>query len=120
IFVNDGSEDRTWDKLRELASEDASVRAIRFSRNFGHQAALTAGMKKSCGRAVVTMDCDLQDPPQLIPEMVKKWQNGARIVYARRISRHDRKFKRWTADWYYRILARSSEFNIPRDVGDFR
>ena len=120
IFVNDGSEDQTWARICALVETDPTVHGIRLSRNFGHQAALTAGMKKARGRAVITMDCDLQDPPSLIPEMIRKWQSGTRIIYARRISRHDRPFKRWTADLYYRILARSSEFNIPRDVGDFR
>ncbi|MDA1044956.1 MAG: glycosyltransferase family 2 protein [Verrucomicrobia bacterium] len=120
IFVNDGSKDNTWEAISDLIKTDDRVRGIRFSRNFGHQAALTAGMNAARGKAVVTMDCDLQDPSSLIPEMVKKWQAGAKIVYARRISRHDRPFKRWTADLYYRLLAKSTEFNLPRDVGDFR
>ncbi len=120
IFVDDGSEDETLPRLKKLAAEDKRVRIIRFSRNFGHQAALTAGMIKACGDAVVTMDCDLQDPPDLVPRLVEKWEQGCRIVYARHIERHDVFFKKWTAALYYRILSKVADLRIPRQVGDFR
>ena len=86
----------------------------------GHQAALTAGFQKASGEAVVTMDCDFQDPPELIPAMVQKWRDGNKIVYARRTARHDTLFKRLTAGVYYKILDSVSEVEIPRQVGDFR
>lgn len=120
IFVDDGSTDDTLSCLRALSREDARVKAISFSRNFGHQAALTAGMKAATGDAVVTMDCDFQDPPSIVPDMVRKWAEGARIVYARRKSRVDGVFKRLTASVYYKILSVSSDVHIPRNVGDFR
>ena len=120
IFVNDGSRDSTLSTIRELTERDPRVRGLSFSRNFGHQAALTAGMERAKGAAVITMDCDLQDPPELIPKMVREWENGAKVVYARRTSREDRLFKKWTAAVYYRLLARISDVDIPRQVGDFR
>jgi dolichol-phosphate mannosyltransferase len=120
LFVDDGSRDGTVERLREIARTDPGVRVIRFSRNFGHQAALTAGLEAARGDAIVTMDCDLQDPPELLLPMIRKWEEGSRIVYARRRSREDRPFKKWTAEVYYRLLARVSEVDIPRQVGDFR
>ncbi len=120
IFVDDGSADETLPRLKALAMRDKRVRVISFSRNFGHQAALTAGMVKARGDAIVTMDCDLQDPPDLIPKLVEKWEQGCRIVYARRAERHDSFLKKWTAALYYRLLSRVAELRIPRQVGDFR
>ena len=120
IFVNDGSADRSLEKLRELAAADKRVCVLSFSRNFGHQAALTAGMAHARGDAVVTMDCDLQDPPELIAEMLRHWRNGSKVVYARRIHREDRPFKKFTASLYYRLLGKVSSVEIPRQVGDFR
>lgn len=120
LFVDDGSRDGTLDRLRAIARTDPTVRVIRFSRNFGHQAALTAGLEAARGDAIVTMDCDLQDPPELLLPMIRKWEEGSKVVYARRRSREDRAFKKWTAELYYRILSRVSEVDIPRQVGDFR
>jgi len=120
IFVDDGSTDGTGQEIKSIASEDDRVRMIAFSRNFGHQAALTAGIRKAHGDAVITMDCDFQDPPDLIPLMVAKWREGAKVVYARRTVRHDNLFKKWTAAIYYRLLAGVSDVDIPRQVADFR
>jgi dolichol-phosphate mannosyltransferase len=120
IFVDDGSRDRSLVRLRELAKSDERVKVVSFSRNFGHQAALTAGMGHARGDVVVTMDCDLQDPPELIVEMLEKWRQGNKIVYARRVVRDDRPFKKITAAVYYRLLGRVSNVEIPRQVGDFR
>ena len=120
IFVDDGSRDRTWARIQELAAADARVHALSLSRNFGHQAALTAGLHHSRGEAIVSMDCDLQDPPEVIPALIAKWRAGNQIVYARRSARVDTAFKRITADLYYRLLSLTSEVDIPRNVGDFR
>ena len=120
VFVDDGSHDSSLVKLREIAAADDRVSVLSFSRNFGHQAALTAGMEYAAGDAVITMDCDLQDPPELIVEMLEKWRDGNKIVYARRIMREDRPFKKITASVYYRLLGRVSNVEIPRQVGDFR
>lgn len=120
LFVNDGSRDSTLDRLKELAAQDPRVKIISFSRNFGHQAAITAGLNRASGDAIITMDADLQDPPSLLPKLVEKWEEGCQIVYARRTGRSDGSFKRVTADLYYRILARVSDVAIPRQVGDFR
>lgn len=120
IYVDDGSRDATLDRLRALCDRDPRVRAVSLSRNFGHQAALTAGLEVATGDAVVTMDCDLQDPPELLPALVAKWEEGYRVVYARRAERADTLFKKWTAALYYRILDHVSEVRIPRQVGDYR
>ncbi|MCX7591074.1 MAG: glycosyltransferase family 2 protein [Kiritimatiellae bacterium] len=120
VFVDDGSTDDTWTKLKEIAARDDRVKALSLSRNFGHQAALTAGLHEATGDAVITMDADFQDPPDLIPQMVHKWKQGNAIVYGRRVSRSDPFFKKWTATLYYRLISRFSEVEIPPDVGDFR
>ena len=120
IFVDDGSQDGTLARIKELAVADDRVKALGLSRNFGHQAALTAGLRVAGGEAIISMDCDLQDPPGIIPEMVARWRDGNKVVYARRKLRVDTPFKKITANWYYRILARSSDVDIPRNVGDFR
>jgi dolichol-phosphate mannosyltransferase len=120
LFVDDGSTDRTLPALREIASRDPRVRVVALSRNFGHQAALTAGMDRARGDAVITMDCDFQDPPEVIPLLVAKWREGNKVVYARRAIRADGFVKRATADVYYRLLAASLDVVIPRNVGDFR
>ncbi len=120
IFVDDGSSDSSLAKIRALAEKDERVCVLSFSRNFGHQSALTAGMNHARGDAVISMDCDLQDPPELIAEMLEKWREGNKIVYARRVMREDRPFKKITASLYYRLLGKVSNVDIPRQVGDFR
>lgn len=120
IFVNDGSRDHSWPAIMQCAQNDECVKAIAFSRNFGHQMALTAGYDCATGDAIITMDADLQDPPTLIIDMINKWQQGAQIVYARRIDRKDNFLKKITAIWYYTFLDHISDVTIPRNVGDFR
>ena len=120
IYINDGSRDHSLLVLRDLVKQDKNVKFLSFSRNFGHQAALTAGLDHAKGQAIISMDSDLQDPPQLLPEMIKKWKQGYEIVYARRKRRHDSFFKKYTALAYYRLLNKFSEVKIPRNVGDFR
>jgi dolichol-phosphate mannosyltransferase len=120
IFVNDGSGDATPFVLIDLCNKDPRVKAIHLTRNFGHQAAITAGLDFAKGDAIITMDCDGQDPPAVIPEMIAKWKEGNRIVYARRITRKDPFFKRITAKWYYSLLRKFSEIKIPGNIGDFR
>lgn len=120
IFINDGSRDSSWHKIMELCAKDKHVKAINFSRNFGHQMALTAGYDLAQGDAIITMDADLQDPPSLLLDMIKKWEQGANIVYARRIDRKDSFLKRKTAHLYYKFLDHISDVRIPRNVGDFR
>ena len=120
IFVNDGSRDRSWDILIKLSAQDARIKAISFTRNFGHQMALTAGYDHARGDAIITMDCDMQDTPQLIIPMLQEWSRGTAIVYARRIDRKDTVIKRLTANLYYRLLDTIADVKIPRNVGDFR
>lgn len=121
IFVDDGSADRTMEILRELAKKDDTVRVLSFSRNFGHQLAVTAGMDAAKGDALVIIDVDLQDPPELIAQMVARWEEGAQIVYGKRQKRKGESlFKRFTAFLYYRLLSSMSAYPIPLDSGDFR
>lgn len=121
IFVNDGSRDDTLKMLRQLAAQDKCVKVLSFSRNFGHQEAVSAGMAKATGQAVVIIDCDLQDPPELIPDMIKMWKDGADIVYGRRIKRKgETVFKKLTAWGYYRVLKALGGQYIPTNTGDFR
>lgn len=121
IFVNDGSEDSSFLELLRLAEKDERVFYINFSRNFGHQIAVTAGLDYSKGEAVVIIDCDLQDPPELIPELYAKHKEGYEVVYAQRIKRKGESwFKKITAKWFYRILKKITHINIPVDTGDFR
>jgi len=120
IFVNDGSCDSSWQQILNLAKGDSCIKALTFSRNFGHQVALTAGYDHAKGSIIITMDADLQDPPSLIPAMLDRWQQGAHIVYARRVDRKDTFLKRVTAKIYYKFLANISDVIIPRNVGDFR
>ncbi len=121
LFVNDGSVDSSIALIRELASRHSEVRFIDFSRNFGHQVAVSAGLDKARGTSVAIIDADLQDPPELIAEMYQKMQSGYEVVYARRRSRKGESlFKLWTAKWFYRILARITSIPIPVDTGDFR
>lgn len=121
IFVDDGSRDAGAVYLAEMAKQDSRLKLIRFSRNFGHQIAITAGMDAAAGEAVIVMDADLQDPPEVVFELVSKWKEGHDIVYARRVRREgETVFKKATAALYYRLLSRMTDVSIPRDVGDFR
>ena len=121
IYINDGSRDHTLDQLRELASAHPQVKVLSFSRNFGHQLAVTCGMDAAKGDALIIIDVDLQDPPELIPEMVRMWEKGADIVYGKRLKRKGETFlKKLTASMYYRLLAWMSAYPIPLDTGDFR
>lgn len=121
IFIDDGSTDRTGSILDDLARRHAEVKVIHLSRNFGHQLALTAGLDAASGDAAVLIDADLQDPPELIPAMVAKWQQGFDVVYGRRVGRTgEARFKLATAAVFYRLLNRMAEFEIPSDTGDFR
>ncbi len=120
IFVNDGSMDNTLAVLKGYAQRDHRIKYINLSRNFGHQSALTAGLDKANGDAVISMDCDLQDPPEVVSQMIEKWREGYQIVYARRVNRQDNFLKKYTAIWYYKVLDRFSDTRIPRNVGDFR
>lgn len=121
IFVNDGSRDRTKELALEICKNDKNIKLIDFSRNFGHQNAITAGMNYSCGQCVVVIDADLQDPPELIPEMMKKWREGYDIVYGQRVKREGETFfKKFTAKVFYRTLNSMTEVQLPVDAGDFR
>ena len=121
IYVNDGSRDSTMKQLRAIAKEHNEVRVISFSRNFGHQLAVTAGMDNARGDALIIIDADLQDPPEVIAELVKAWENGADIAYGKRLKREgETVFKKLTAFCYYRLLNAMSAYPIPLDTGDFR
>ncbi|GIP22637.1 glycosyltransferase family 2 protein [Paenibacillus sp. J22TS3] len=121
LFVNDGSKDQTMRILDELAKQDEHVRVINFARNFGHQAAVTAGINQSRGDCVVIIDADLQDPPEVIRDMLRKWEEGYEVVYGKRRKRKgETLFKLVTASLFYRFLRRMSDTEIPRDTGDFR
>ena len=121
LLVNDGSTDNTLEKMQELRTKDSSVSYLSLSRNFGKENAMLAGLDYAKGDAVILMDADLQDPPELIPQMLQEWENGYDDVYARRRNRAGETwFKKATAHWYYRILQRFADIEIPADVGDFR
>jgi dolichol-phosphate mannosyltransferase len=121
LYVDDGSTDSSPDILRELAARDKRVRVIRFSRNFGHQMAITAGLEHAAGDAVVVIDADLQDPPEVIMEFVQKWMDGYDVAYGVRAERYgETAFKLWTAKLFYRCIDRLSDTRIPLDTGDFR
>ena len=121
IYIDDGSRDRTWEIISRLAREHEEVKALRFSRNFGHQLAVTAGMDEAKGDAVIIMDADLQDPPEVIADMVKAWEQGADIAYGKRLHRKgETAAKKLTAWCYYRLLNFMSAYPIPLDTGDFR
>jgi dolichol-phosphate mannosyltransferase len=121
LLVNDGSRDRSLDIMRELHRQDERVRVISFSRNFGHQIAITAGLDYAQGDAVVIIDADLQDPPAVIAQMVAKWREGYEVVYAVRAQRKGESwFKLFTAHWFYRLINRITGVRIPVDTGDFR
>ncbi|MET0386612.1 MAG: glycosyltransferase family 2 protein [Polyangiales bacterium] len=121
IYVDDGSRDDSFATLRELADDESRVRVVKFSRNFGHQIAITAGLDYARGDAIVFIDADLQDPPELIPELVRLWRTGNDVVYAQRTRRKgETRFKLVTAAMFYRVLRSITQVDIPRDTGDFR
>lgn len=121
VFVDDGSTDCGSIVLRARTQDDPRYRYIKLTRNFGHQVAITAGMDAASGQAVVVMDADLQDPPEVVQDMIARWKEGYQVVYARRASREgDSAFKRWSAAVFYKLLGRLSSVDIPHDVGDFR
>ena len=106
IFVNDGSKDSTEDKIKDFTKKDKAVKLLSFSRNFGHQIALSAGLDYASGDAIVIIDADLQDPPEVIPEMIKKWKEGFEVVYGKRINRKgETVFKKLTAYIFYRLFV---------------
>ncbi|MDB9418667.1 glycosyltransferase family 2 protein [Microcystis aeruginosa] len=120
ILINDGSCDRSLNLMRELQARDARVCYISLARNFGHQAAVTAGLNFARGQVIVVLDADLQDPPELIPKMIESWQAGYHVVYAQRTKRKKESwFKRLTAYVFYRLLRRLADVDIPADTGDF-
>jgi dolichol-phosphate mannosyltransferase len=121
LYINDGSTDGSEKRLKELCQHFSWLSVLHFSRNFGHQIAISAGMDAACGDAVILMDGDLQDPPELIPDMLALWRQGSEVVYGTRKERHGESlFKKWSASLYYRSLKHLSERPIPLDTGDFR
>jgi glycosyltransferase involved in cell wall biosynthesis len=121
VLVDDGSSDGSTDAIRTLAKQDAHVRPVIFARNFGHEIAVTAGLDYGRGEAVIMMDADLQDPPEIIHKMIEKWHEGYEIVYAKREVREGETwFKLFSAKLFYRLIARITDVNIPMDVGNFR
>ncbi len=121
ILVDDGSTDGSTDKIRHMAESDNRVRKVIFARNFGHQIAVTAGLDYARGDAVVIIDADLQDPPEVILELIAKWREGYEVVYAQRVEREGETwFKRITASLFYRTIYRITDVKIPLDTGDFR
>ncbi|HMO59403.1 MAG TPA: glycosyltransferase family 2 protein [Roseiflexaceae bacterium] len=121
VLVNDGSRDRSAEIMRELHEQDPRVKVLNFSRNFGHQLAITAGTDYARGRAVAVIDSDLQDPPEVIPQMIERWREGYQVIYGVRAEREgETAFKLATASVFYRLIRRITNVNIPVDTGDFR
>ena len=121
VFVNDGSKDRTREIAEEICSRDENIKLINFSRNFGHQAAITAGMDLALGDAIIVIDADLQDPPEVMLKMIEKWKEGYEVVYGKRLKREGETFfKKFTARVYYRLLRSMTTVDVPVDAGDFR
>jgi polyisoprenyl-phosphate glycosyltransferase len=121
LFVDDCSFDRTHDLLVDIQRRDPRVKVIRFARNFGHQIAISAGLDFALGDAVIVMDADLQDPPEVVPDLIARWREGYEVVYAVREQREGEAWiKRVTAAWFYRLLRRLASVSMPVDVGDFR
>jgi dolichol-phosphate mannosyltransferase len=121
VLINDGSRDGSPEIMRQLHEQDQRVRVVNFSRNFGHQSAITAGIDYANGQAVVIIDSDLQDPPEVIPDLIERWREGFQIVYAVRSEREGETwFKKTTAQFFYRLIHRITSVDIPVDTGDFR
>ena len=121
VYINDGSTDNTLEIISDLRSKDKRITLIDLSRNFGKEIALTAGLHKAAGDAVVVIDADLQDPPELIPKLINEWEKGYDVVYAKRTFRDGESLlKKTTAHFFYRIIQRVGKFTIPEDTGDFR
>jgi dolichol-phosphate mannosyltransferase len=120
IFINDGSKDDSLEKLQTIQAKDDRVTVINFARNFGHQLAVTAGLDHSTGDAVIIMDSDMQDPPEVSLELIDKWQEGYDVVYAQRRTRQDTMFKKLTASGFYWFLRKVADIDIPPNTGDFR
>jgi polyisoprenyl-phosphate glycosyltransferase len=121
VLVDDGSADASWPLMRELAAADPRLRLVRLSRNFGHQAAITAGLETTHGEAVVVIDADLQDPPELIPELVSRWRDGYDVVYAVRSQRSgENRIRLLSISFFYKLLRKIAGNDIPENVGDFR
>jgi dolichol-phosphate mannosyltransferase len=121
LLVDDGSTDGSTDLIRQLAREDARVRALIFARNFGHQLAVTAGLDHCRGRAAIIIDSDLQDPPEVMADLIARWREGYEVVYAVRAEREGETwFKLFTASLFYRLIYRITDVKIPLDSGDFR
>ena len=121
IFIDDGSKDQTLKLLEEIAKENEKVKILSFARNFGHQAAVTAGIRYVTGDAIIIIDADLQDPPELLPEMIALWEEGNEVIYGQRKSRKgESAFKLLTAKMFYNTLNALSDVEIPKDTGDFR
>jgi polyisoprenyl-phosphate glycosyltransferase len=120
LLVDDGSRDASLDMMRQLQQQDERVVYLSLARNFGHQVAVTAGLNFARGDVIVILDADLQDPPELIPQMLELWQQGYQVVYAQRTRRQKESIlKRWTAFWFYRIINRLADIELPKDSGDF-
>jgi len=121
VLINDGSQDASYTVMRALHDRDPRVTAVDFSRNFGHQIAISAGLDQATGQAVIIIDSDLQDPPEVIPNLIARWQAGAEVVYAQRRKRTgETRFKLLTAKAFYRLIGHITAVDIPRDTGDFR
>ena len=121
VFVNDGSKDKTLPLLEKIAKKNKQVKIISLSRNFGHQAAVSAGLKYTSGDAIIIIDADLQDPPKVIPKMIKLWEGGYEVIYGKRkLRKGESFFKLFTAKMYYKFLNHMSSVDIPKDTGDFR
>ncbi len=121
VIIDDGSRDGSTDQIRSLSKSEKNVRAVIFARNFGHQIAVTAGLDYSQGQAVIIIDADLQDPPEVILDLIQKWREGYQVVYAVREDREGESwFKKATASFFYRMISRITDVNIPLDTGDFR
>ncbi|HBG81795.1 TPA: glycosyltransferase [candidate division CPR2 bacterium] len=119
ILIDDGSTDNTPDILKAIVVQNPKIKAIRFTRNFGQQAAIMAGLRMANGKAIIVMDSDLQDPPQYIPQLIKKWEEGYKIVYAKRLKRRDSFLKKFTASIFYKLLHFLTDTKMPKNTGDF-